>query len=589
MPRIQLSQLTVRACDSSPTARFAVDELQRYLHRLTGATIGHTLDPALPPNTLLLGSATAPTAGNTLPSNDYRIEATAGGVTLRGGSARDLLDAVYALLTQCGCRWSLLPEIDEYVPRMDGSIDVESAHHAAPFRIRGYTTDIMTWHYTQPEALAARLPDDRHFIDWMGKSGANTFLFIRHPFDTQLTIPELLPTFAERGIDVEYGGHVIPLLLPREEFAIHPQYFPVNREGERSQDANVCTSNDDAMRVVRANAMRYVQEYPEQSALHIWGADVFTGAWCSCEACRPFSVQDQNLRVCNAVAAALNDARLSRPVCYLAYHDTIDPHLSIAPAPGVVCEFAPRERCYGHALDASTCATNRRYAAALEGYVERFGAERVRVFEYYGDAILYFGCGIGLTHVIEADLAYFRKLCIRDVLMLQFGRFSAFAYAPNFHRFAARTSGIDEGPLCETYWASFGEHATMARRALAQLEATWSTIATYGDVRLAPRQPERAKKVAHAIDGATPALAAAADMLLATRDEHLRDLGLLARYGEMVLEGVAHEARTGEPADAVFARALELAGSIEARRKGSWGEHDLPMIHSLYAAARFML
>src|SRR5437867_3409424 len=37
----------------------------------------------------------------------------------------------------------------------------------------------------------------------MGKSGANTFFYIRHPFDTQLTIPALLPEFTKRGIDLD--------------------------------------------------------------------------------------------------------------------------------------------------------------------------------------------------------------------------------------------------------------------------------------------------------------------------------------------------------------------------------------------------
>src|SRR4029077_11113627 len=108
---------------------------------------------------------------------------------------------------------------------------------------RGYTTDIMTFHYTQAEHLHDRLGDDRSFIDWMGKSGANTFFFIRHPFDTQSTIAELRPDFERRGIGVEYGGHIIPLLLPRTLYRDHPDYFPAAPDGARIDHGNLCTSN----------------------------------------------------------------------------------------------------------------------------------------------------------------------------------------------------------------------------------------------------------------------------------------------------------------------------------------------------------
>ena len=120
----------------------------------------------------------------------------------------------------------------------------------------------------------------------MAKSGANTFFFIRHPFDTQLTIPELLPDFERRGIEVEYGGHVIPLLLPRDE------YIAITRSTSRKHPtarvpitAISAPAAPGALATASANAVHYVREHPEMRAVHIWGADLWRGGWCRCAGC----------------------------------------------------------------------------------------------------------------------------------------------------------------------------------------------------------------------------------------------------------------------------------------------------------------
>ena len=393
---------------SAPPVAFAAQELRRYLAAITGVALPIVSAAWLrDSNALVVG---APAGTSAPPLRGFRVLPEAERIVLSAATPRLLLDAVYALLEQLGCRWSLHGPEEEVVPRLVGeTLDVTPIEHASPFTVRGYTSDIMTWHYTQAEHFHDRLPDDRAFIDWMGKTGANAFFYIRHPFDTQLTIPELLPEFARRGIALEYGGHVMPLLLPRALFTAHPEYFPASPDGKRADHGNLCTSDATALATLSANAVEYVHAYPEMSVLHIWGADLWDGGWCHCAACAPFNAQDQSLRVCNAVARALADAGMARRVCYLAYHDTLEAAFTLAPEPDVVAEFAPRERCYGHALNDPECTTNRRYAAALERYVERF-AGRVRLFEYYGDAILYFGCAVPLTAVIAADLAYYQRL-----------------------------------------------------------------------------------------------------------------------------------------------------------------------------------
>jgi len=115
--------------------------------------------------------------------------------------------------------------------------------------------------------------------------------------------------------------------------------------------------------------------------------------------------------------------------------DTIEPPARVAPHPRVSAEFAPRERCYGHALDDPSCATNAFYRRALDAHLERF-AGRVDVFEYYGDAILFGGCAVPLVDVVARDLECYRAAGVRGVSCLVFGQYSTWAYGVNVEAFA---------------------------------------------------------------------------------------------------------------------------------------------------------
>ena len=137
---------------------------------------------------------------------------------------------------------------------------------------------------------------------------------------------------AERGIEAEYGGHVLQLLLPRDRFAAHPEYFPSGEDGRRMERGNLCVSNRAALELVRAGALGYVRDNPEMAMLHIWGADVRRGAWCRCAECAALSPQLQYMKVVNEIAAALApEGDAAPPVAYLAYHDTLEPDPALRP------------------------------------------------------------------------------------------------------------------------------------------------------------------------------------------------------------------------------------------------------------------
>src|SRR5207247_261980 len=163
---------------------------------------------------------------------------------------------------------------------------------------------------------------------------------------------------------------------------------------------------------------------PGATDFHLWGLDLAGGGWCACPQCSGLSTADQALAACNAVADTLGPGGR---VFHLAYHDTLGAPRAVRPDPRVWAEFAPRERCYAHALDDPACATNAAYRRALDAHLELF-AGRVHVFEYYGDAILFGGCAVPLAEVVERDLDYHARAGVRGVSCLVFGQYSLCAY-----------------------------------------------------------------------------------------------------------------------------------------------------------------
>ena len=133
------------------------------------------------------------------------------------------------------------------------------------------------------------------------------------------------------------------------------------------------------------------------------------------------------------------------PIAYLAYHDTIDPHPGLKPLDNVWFEWAPRERCYSHAIDDPACEINPRYLESLKRYIEIFNG-RGHVFEYYADAILFGGLGFATPAVVARDLRAYQRLGITSISCLTFGAYSAMAYPVNLEAFVRGSRDPDFEP-----------------------------------------------------------------------------------------------------------------------------------------------
>jgi hypothetical protein len=515
----------------------------------------------------------------------------------------NLLNAVWEYLERLGAKLPVgrparLPRIAP-----ERLFAIPPSAPAPAFARRAFAADLMTWHYEHPERFAAHLEYDREFVPWMAARGINAFSWIRHERDSRLKIDELLPAMRLRGILPEYGGHVLQLLMPRDAYESHPDYFPLAADGARNPRGNLCVSNAAAIAIVREGALAWASANPDCAMLHLWGADVHGGAWCRCAGCAALGPNRQYLALVNAVADALAERGIAIPVAYLAYHDTLEPDPALAPRPNVFVEWAPRERCYSHAIDDAACGANRRYFDSLTKHFDLFGG-RMRVFEYYADAILFGGLAIATPAVIARDLRAYHAVGVREISCLTFGAYSLLAYPVNLETFARCARSLDYAPDATFADVAAASHPacasgmTAAYRALADAAAL---LLDGGGAVMRPRTDgagasvraaalaAAAGRIGLAIEAADAISASLANRLGAAERavwQYSREVVQgLAEYLAAAGEGAPERARRRASAIARIADAIRHVRDIDGRYKGTWGAHDFEWAREKWLAA----
>jgi len=595
--------------DGGQLAALAAGDLSSGLGAMLASEVGSFPDASLPPDEIRIdlddSAASAGPGLIALEGDSFDVSREGGGagsIVIRAGTARGLIHAASNLLEKLGAQFS--PGVAPSYPRIDRArvAALEPWRVIPAFKRRAFVSDIMTWNYNFADRLDLHLRHDREFIPWMARRGINAFSYIRHAHDTRLKIDEVAPLLRERGIDAEYGGHVLQLLLPRDRFAEHPEYFPAGDDGLRTPQGNLCVSNPDAVAIVRTGALAYVHDYPDNALLHIWGADVRRGAWCRCGQCRELPPQIQYMNVTNAIARALADDANAPAVAYLAYHDTIDPHPGLSPLGNVWFEWAPRERCYSHAIDDPLCEINPRYLESLKRYLEIFNG-RGHVFEYYADAILFGGLGFATPAVIASDLRAYLSLGITSISCLTFGAYSAMAYPVNLEAFVRGSRDPDFEPATTLVDIASGRHPRCAPEmaaAYGAVERASKLCLDYADVMHPVIPPEKAARKRDELREAALIFneaIAAADQIAPRLDTSLSDAEKdLWRYSSDVLAGLsdylaafglagADRWTGGKAAIAKVAHAIGRIRAIDLEIKGTWGAYDLEWIREIWLGA----
>jgi len=438
--------------------RLAAVELARFLSRLgrCRVVVLGAKPAAGPCIELVSGGPGAPDGDPGGPAGGPGVDAfrrtvAAGGVSIESATGRGLLFGAYDLLEDLGCRWYYPGPVGERVPvgdevRLPHGVKVSGA--ALPGRSLILGHDLY-------------LADAEGWVEWAARNRLNNVFL--HEFPPPVfggrpsrywreALAKVGPLARRRGLTVEFGGHGLAALLPRSLFRSHPDFF--RHDGRRrNPDHNLCPSSQGGLDVIRRKARAYFELHPGADVYHLWPDDIVGDGWCRCPDCASLSASDQTLLATNAVAEVLAEVAPGARLAFLVYHDTIEPPRQVRPRSNVALLYAPRERCYAHALDDPACGVNRDYYGHLVAGVEAASGGRPadreaaagarasgpRVFEYYLDAVLFKSMLPPLSRVMARDLLAYRRAGAGTVGALMTSDRPWVSVSPNLWLFARLT------------------------------------------------------------------------------------------------------------------------------------------------------
>lgn len=272
-----------READAPETVLLAAEELQRIIRASTGAELAIVEEPVSP--MICLGdNAASREAGVTaegLPDDGFRIRTAAGNLYIvgsdrrdseirwRGWTSRGTLYGTYDFLERVvGVRWLLPGEIGEDIPRHQSlTLPALEIEETPDFEIRSIQ-DIQ-------QELPQGVEDPRIVATWLNR--------------------QKMPAKQFDGWKLGWG-HSWNDYISEETLAEHPEWRAIPRSQDRrwipARHAAVkyCTTNQEMIRAFADGVMKRLAANPANLSAAISPSD--GGAFCTCEDCAPFIVDD---------------------------------------------------------------------------------------------------------------------------------------------------------------------------------------------------------------------------------------------------------------------------------------------------------
>ncbi len=271
----------------------AVDELQTYIEKISGAELDHITESELADsqNAIILG------IGENLDADAFTLKADSGNLYISGGSNRGTLYGVYTLIEEhFGVRW-FTPTLEVVPENKDIAVDANLDRTVVPsFSVRRNDTQGTN------DAHRARTKMNVSFWNEAeAYGGALTYVL----WDVTLDV-----------------------LVPDSLFSEHPEYFALQPDGTRSTD-HVCLSHPDVLPIAVENGRKAILECERDSKyIHIGQKDNMN--YCRCESCE--ALYEKYGTVCaptiiftNNFADALDDEFPDFMFTFYAYNETDRP------------------------------------------------------------------------------------------------------------------------------------------------------------------------------------------------------------------------------------------------------------------------
>ncbi|MGA2863900.1 MAG: DUF4838 domain-containing protein [Verrucomicrobiota bacterium] len=325
-----------------PSERYAAEELQRYLDKISGAKLPIITDaePAGPREILLGDNARLRQRRPVLDfkklgEDGFTLRTAGQRLIIAGGKPRGTLYGVYALLEErLGVRW-FAPDL-EVAPRTNRL--VLAALNQTQVPALEYR-EVFWTEMLRDADFAARLRLNGNHYKLTDKHGGRFAVYFQFV-------------------------HSLDSLVPQELFKDHPEYFPLINGQRKSGYVQRCLSQPEVLKLAITRVRQWIKEHPEANIISVSQND--TANWCQCDQCKALDDQEGSpaaslLRFVNAVAEDIEHDYPNVRIDTLAYQYTRKPPKTLRPRHNVIVRLCSIECCFAHPL--ATCASeeNRRF------------------------------------------------------------------------------------------------------------------------------------------------------------------------------------------------------------------------------------
>lgn len=368
------------------TLSFAKQELDRYIAAITGSSEHgirlYQSEPADSPYT-----------------DRYAIHAEGGKGEISGCNPRSVLLGVYRFLFLIGCRFIAPGQGGEVLPVKKLSMCHAQEERTVPVRHRGICI----------EGAVSR-ENILDMIDWLPKAGFNSY-FIQfregHTFyerwythqgntlmqplpytveDSRQFVKEAEAEIEKRSLIYHKVGHgwtCESIGYPStgwhkaEDSAVSANLRPYLAQvnGQRAfyegipLNTHLCYSKPEVRQRIAEEVVRYAEQNPNISALHIWLADNYNNI-CECQSCQAHTQTDWYIMLLNEIDAALTERELSTRLVFLIYFELLWPPKTVKlnnPSRFLMM-FAPITRTYTKPFGTAGEAVDRESLPPLPPY-----------------------------------------------------------------------------------------------------------------------------------------------------------------------------------------------------------------------------
>ncbi len=325
-----------------PSERYAADELQRYLERMTGARFPLALDSDRSTSREILVGDTArlrklklQDACAKLGSDGFIIRTDGRNLIIAGGQPRGTLNGVYTFLEdKLGVRW-FTPELQRIPPTPRLALQSLNETHVPAIEYREvFWTEMM-----RNADFASRHRLNGNHYQLTAKHGGRFAVY--YPF-----------------------VHSFDLLIPPGLFTNHPDYFPLINGKRVNGYVQRCLSNPDVVKLAVGQVREWIRQHPEATIISVSQND--TGNWCQCDKCKALDDQEGSpaaslIKFVNTIAENIEADYPNVRIDTLAYQYTRKPPKTLRPRRNVIIRLCSIECCFAHPLESCSSEENKRF------------------------------------------------------------------------------------------------------------------------------------------------------------------------------------------------------------------------------------